>query len=55
MASSKKRTGVKTVLTTKKVRRLKNESLVRCEVISVDDLEEFSDETKKAIERMVSW
>ena len=30
-------------------------SLVRCEVISVDDLEEFTDETKETIERMVSW
>ena len=30
-------------------------SLVRCEVISMDDLEEFSDETKETIERMVSW
>ena len=29
--------------------------LVRCEVISMDDLEEFSDETKETIERMVSW
>ncbi len=30
-------------------------SLVRCEVISMDDLEEFSDETRETIERMVSW
>ena len=30
-------------------------SFVRCEVISMVDLEEFSDETKETIERMVSW
>ena len=30
-------------------------SLVRCEVISMNDLEEFSDETRETIERMVSW
>ena len=30
-------------------------SFVRCEVISMDDLEEFSDETRETIERMVSW
>ena len=28
-------------------------SLVRCEVISMDDLEEFSDETKEIVERML--
>ena len=30
-------------------------SLVRCEVISMEDLKDFSDETREAIERMVSW
>ncbi len=30
-------------------------SLVRCEVISMDDLKDFSDETRETIERMVSW
>lgn len=30
-------------------------SLVRCEVISMDELKDFSDDTREAIERMVSW
>ena len=30
-------------------------SLVRCEVISMDDLKDFSDETRETIERMISW
>ena len=30
-------------------------SLVRCKVISMDDLKDFSDETRETIERMVSW
>ena len=30
-------------------------SLVRCEVISIDDLKDFSDKTRETIERMVSW
>ena len=30
-------------------------SLERCEVISMDELKDFSDDTREAIERMVSW